>query len=152
MTLPELLERYRVYTIRELSRRTGLSSQQAWQLWHGVVGLGRRTLERLHTALGIPFEELLQVERPAPATRRGPTPRRARPATEALTVAAEPAPVWPSYQERRAAMLAQLQQMKAAGLTLSAMANRLNNDGVPTLSGRGRWTTGAIYNLLKEER
>ena len=41
MTLPELLERYRVYTIRELARRTGLSSQQAWNLWHGVAGIGR---------------------------------------------------------------------------------------------------------------
>jgi transcriptional regulator with XRE-family HTH domain len=64
MTLPELLERYRVYTIRELSRRTGLSSQQAWQLWHGVVGLGRRNMQRLHEKLGIPADELLQVERP----------------------------------------------------------------------------------------
>ena len=50
MTLPELLERYRVYTIRELARRTGLSSQQAWNLGHGVAGIGRLTLERLHEA------------------------------------------------------------------------------------------------------
>jgi transcriptional regulator with XRE-family HTH domain len=67
MTLPELLERYRVYTIRELSRRTGLSRQHAWNLWHGRARLGRRNLERLHTALGIPFEELLQVQ-PVPPT------------------------------------------------------------------------------------
>jgi transcriptional regulator with XRE-family HTH domain len=66
MTLPELLERYRVYTIRELSRRTGLSRQQAWNLWHGRARLGRLNLERLHTALGIPFEELLQVTPPPP--------------------------------------------------------------------------------------
>jgi transcriptional regulator with XRE-family HTH domain len=73
MTLPELLERYRVYTIRELSRRTGLSSQQAWQLWHGVVGLGRRNMQRLHEKLGIPADELLQVERP-PRAKDHPSP------------------------------------------------------------------------------
>jgi transcriptional regulator with XRE-family HTH domain len=74
MTLPALLERYRVYTIREFARRTGLSSQQAWNLWHGVVGLGRLNLQRLHEALGIPFEELMQVERATPAKRRGRKP------------------------------------------------------------------------------
>jgi transcriptional regulator with XRE-family HTH domain len=75
MTLPELLERYRVYTIRELSRRTGLSRQHAWNLWHGAASLGRLTLERLHEALGIPFEELHQVKRATPAKKRGPKPR-----------------------------------------------------------------------------
>jgi transcriptional regulator with XRE-family HTH domain len=73
MTLPELLERYRVYTIRDLSRRTGISSQQAWNLWHGRARLGRRNLERLHTALGIPFEELLQVTAPPPRPEERPS-------------------------------------------------------------------------------
>ena len=72
MTLPELLERYRVYTIRDLARRTGISRQQAWNLWHGVANLGRLNLERLHQALGIPFEELLQVK---PPPRRPKTPK-----------------------------------------------------------------------------
>jgi transcriptional regulator with XRE-family HTH domain len=79
MTLPELLERYRVYTIRDFADRTGLSRQQAWNLWHGVVGIGRRNLQRLHEALGIPFEELMQVEQTTPAQRRGRTPRHQRP-------------------------------------------------------------------------
>jgi transcriptional regulator with XRE-family HTH domain len=79
MTLPELLERYRVYTIREFARRTGLSSQQAWNLWHGVVGLGRLNLQRLHEALGIPFEELMQVQRATPAKRPGRKPLRPPP-------------------------------------------------------------------------
>jgi len=74
MTLPELLERYRVYTIRELSRRTGLSRQQAWNLWHGRARLGRLNLERLHTALGIPFEELLEVEPPQPKSHPSTPP------------------------------------------------------------------------------
>jgi transcriptional regulator with XRE-family HTH domain len=79
MTLPELLERYRVYTIRELSRRTGLSRQQAWNLWHGRARLGRRNLERLHTALEIPFDELLQVAPPPPRKKEAPSPEAPRP-------------------------------------------------------------------------
>jgi transcriptional regulator with XRE-family HTH domain len=86
MTLPELLERYRVYTIRELSRRTGLSRQQAWNLWHGRARLGRLNLERFHTMLGIPLEELIQVDyapaakppRTTPPRPRG-RPRKVRP-------------------------------------------------------------------------
>ena len=83
MTLPELLERYRVYTIRDFADRTGLSRQQAWNLWHGVVGLGRLNLHRLHEALGIPFEELMQVERAEPAKQRGRKPRPQPPKEEA---------------------------------------------------------------------
>jgi transcriptional regulator with XRE-family HTH domain len=91
MTLPELLQRYGIYTIRDLSRRTGLSSQQAWNLWHGAVGLGRRNIVRLHEKLGIPADELLQVAPPPPRPKgRPPTQphaqapsRRQRPAGEA---------------------------------------------------------------------
>lgn len=79
MTLPELLERYRVYTIRDFADRTGLSRQYAWNLWHGAAGLGRRNLERLHEALGIPFEELMQVQRATPAKRPGRKPRGSEP-------------------------------------------------------------------------
>jgi transcriptional regulator with XRE-family HTH domain len=79
MTLPELLERYRVYTIRDFADRTGLSRQYAWNLWHGAANLGRRNLERLHEALGIPFDELMQVERKQPAKRREPKPLRPPP-------------------------------------------------------------------------
>jgi transcriptional regulator with XRE-family HTH domain len=79
MTLPELLERYRVYTIRDFADRTGLSRQHAWNLWHGVAGIGRLTLERLHEALGIPFEELHQLKRATPAKKRGPKPLRPKP-------------------------------------------------------------------------
>jgi transcriptional regulator with XRE-family HTH domain len=78
MTLPELLERYRVYTIRELARRTGLSRQQAWTLWHGRARLGRLNLERFHTKLGIPLEELLQVDSVPAVKRPQTTPPRPR--------------------------------------------------------------------------
>jgi transcriptional regulator with XRE-family HTH domain len=79
MTLPELLERYRVYTIRDFADRTGLSRQHAWNLWHGVAGVGKQTMGRLHDRLGIPLEELMQVERAVPAKAAGRNPLRPKP-------------------------------------------------------------------------
>jgi len=40
--------------------------------------------------------------------------------------------------------------MQAEGLSLQKIADRLNADGVPTLSGKGRWQKGTIGNLLAE--
>jgi Recombinase len=58
-----------------------------------------------------------------------------------------PAPRLPTA---KAAVLKRLRAMQAEGLSLQAIANRLNNDGVPTLSGKGRWQKGTIGNLLAQ--
>jgi hypothetical protein len=56
----------------------------------------------------------------------------------------------PAIAAPKAAVLKQLRAMQAEGLSLQAMANRLNNEGVPTLSGKGLWKKGTISNLLHE--
>jgi Recombinase len=48
----------------------------------------------------------------------------------------------------KAGVLKRIREMKAKGLSLQAIANRLNTEGVPTLSGKGRWQKGTIGNLL----
>jgi excisionase family DNA binding protein len=50
----------------------------------------------------------------------------------------------------KAEVLKRIQEMKAAGLSLQAIGNRLNTEGVPTLSGKGRWQKGTIGNLLAQ--
>jgi Recombinase len=40
--------------------------------------------------------------------------------------------------------------MQAKGLSLQAIANQLKAEGVPTLSGKGRWQKGTIGNLLAQ--
>jgi hypothetical protein len=55
-----------------------------------------------------------------------------------------------SYDARKAAILARLRAMKAEGLTLQAMTNQLNTEGVPTLTGKGRWQKGTIGNMLAQ--
>lgn len=48
----------------------------------------------------------------------------------------------------KAAVLAQLDAWKAAGVSLQTMADRLNTSEVPTFSGKGSWKKGTIGNLL----
>jgi transcriptional regulator with XRE-family HTH domain len=75
MKLPDLLEKYRVYTIRALCEKTGLSPQQGWHLWHHRRNLTRETLKLLHEKLGIPYDELMEVD-PRQASEE---PRKTRP-------------------------------------------------------------------------
>jgi transcriptional regulator with XRE-family HTH domain len=76
MKLPELLEKYRIYTIRALCEKTGLSPQQGWHLWHHRRSLTRDTLKLLHEELKIPYEELMEVDPreppPEPKSPRAP--------------------------------------------------------------------------------
>jgi hypothetical protein len=52
----------------------------------------------------------------------------------------------------KAEVLTRLRTLQAEGLSLQAIANRLNTDGVPTLSGKGRWQKGTIGHLLAQQR
>lgn len=40
--------------------------------------------------------------------------------------------------------------LRAEGLSYTKIANRFNEEGVPTLSGRGRWHHAVIRRLLRE--
>jgi hypothetical protein len=52
--------------------------------------------------------------------------------------------------QRKAALVQRLRVMHAQGLSGQAIANQLNAEGEPTLSGRGTWKKGTVDNLLKE--
>ncbi len=71
MTLQTLLQQHGITTIRDFAQRAELSRQHAWNLWHAQVGLGTEMLKRLHERLGIPLEELIEVEH-VPAAKRSP--------------------------------------------------------------------------------
>ena len=49
----------------------------------------------------------------------------------------------------KAAVLARLRQMRSEGKSLEKMARELNAEGIPTLSGEGRWQKGTLQKLLK---
>jgi hypothetical protein len=54
----------------------------------------------------------------------------------------------PAIPDPKAAVLPWLQAMRAAGLSLQAMADRLNAEGLPASSGHGRWQKGTIGKFL----
>jgi hypothetical protein len=85
------------------------------------------------------------VERLTERVGRSERPERSRPA--ASLPPSSPEAVRP---EPKAALLQRLQALQAEGLSLQKIADRLNNEGVPTLSGKGRWQKGTIGNLLAQ--
>jgi hypothetical protein len=56
----------------------------------------------------------------------------------------------PARPKPKAAVLTRLRAMQAEGLSLQAVANRLNAEEVPTLDGKGRWQKGTIGKLLAQ--
>lgn len=168
ITLKDVLARYGITRVTDLAQRAGISKQHAWGLMHATIGVGKTAAKRLHETLHIPFDELLAVAEvpcwekrqalagrptpPRPKARPGRKPQHPRPAPEPAPVveAAPSAPIVLTPQSRKAALVAQIRVFKAEGLTLAAIAAQLNAEGVPTLSGRGRWIAGTIGNLLKE--
>jgi hypothetical protein len=49
----------------------------------------------------------------------------------------------------RAALVARLHEMRARGMSLTAMARQLQAEGSPTLSGTGQWKSGTIIAFLR---
>ena len=80
----------------------------------------------------------------APAAPQAPAPPANRTPTRSTPSAVE------TPQARKAALVARLQALHAEGLSSQAIADRLNAEGVPTLSGRGQWQRGTVANLLAE--
>jgi hypothetical protein len=77
--------------------------------------------------------------------------------SEAITVPALPVHSSPGQvvqapegNGQKAAVLTRLRTMQVEGLSLQAMADRLNSEGVPTLSGKGHWQKGTIGKLLAQ--
>ena len=52
----------------------------------------------------------------------------------------------------QAAVLAQLSQMRASGLSFQQMADQLQAEGVPTLSRKGAWHKGTVAKLLAKHQ
>ena len=82
MTLQELLKRHNILAPSELWRRIpNMSRAHASNLWTGRSGIGRETMRALHDRLGIPYEELMEVDpvhQPPKTPPAGNAPRRGK--------------------------------------------------------------------------
>jgi excisionase family DNA binding protein len=125
--------------------------QRFLQQFERVVERLERSMDAMTERLGERLERSIQraVERVVERSVERLLDRRAR---EALPVIDVPslAPRPPDGPSGKSAILVRLRTMQAEGLSLQAMANRLNDEGIPTLSGRGRWQKGTIGNMLAE--
>jgi hypothetical protein len=85
-------------------------------------------------------EVMAREPAPLPVTATG---NRDGTVTESLTRApvSQPSP-------EKAALVARLRERRAQRLSMQQMANELNSEGVPTLSGKGMWQKGTVAKLL----
>jgi hypothetical protein len=70
--------------------------------------------------------------------------------SEAITVPALPVHSSTDSNDQKTAVLPRLRAMQVKGFSFQRIADELNAEGVPTLSHRGTWKKGTIYNLLKK--
>jgi hypothetical protein len=91
------------------------------------------------------------VERLTERVERSERPERPERAERSIPASLSPPSLSPLRPESKAAVLQRLQALQAEGLSLQKIADRLNKEGVPTLSGKGRWQKGTIGNLLTQE-
>jgi hypothetical protein len=108
------------------------------ELAHLVNRIAERVVDQVVERL---TERLERSERPERAERL----ERSRRA-----VSLPPLSPPPATPEPKAAVLQRLQILQAEGLSLQKIADRLNHEGVPTLSGKGRWQKGTIGHLLAQ--
>jgi excisionase family DNA binding protein len=57
----------------------------------------------------------------------------------------------PISSPNKAGLLTRMRALRKSGLSFQAIADQLNAEGIPTLSGKGRWQKGTIANLLTQK-
>jgi Recombinase len=88
------------------------------------------------------------VERLTERFERSERPERAERSQPVTSLPPSPQPM---MSDPKVTVRQRLQAMQAEGLSLQKIADRLNSEGVPTLSGKGRWQKGTIGHLLAQE-
>jgi hypothetical protein len=121
---------------------------------HATLDRFERTVERLERSLEVAIGRMDEraersIERALERVVERLLERRAREALPAIPV--RPLTAQPkNHPEQKAEVLRRIRDLKAEGFSLQHIADRLNADGVPTLSGRGRWQKGTIGHLLAQ--
>ncbi|MBI9082419.1 MAG: hypothetical protein JEZ11_02400 [Desulfobacterales bacterium] len=87
-------------------------------------------------------------------TEKAPTPAEAAPALDPETAAtraeSDPEPAVEASPDRLEVALTLIRGMRDQGITYEKIARQLETQGVPTVSGRGKWRGQAVSKLLAE--
>jgi transcriptional regulator with XRE-family HTH domain len=71
MTLQDVLKAHNK-TMKDIETALGCTRQQAWNLWHGYTGAGKKVIAKLHENLNISLEELIKLK----PVKRSKIPKR----------------------------------------------------------------------------
>ncbi len=117
------------------------------QAEHALASLMAPYIERLERSMAQAIEQAVDrvVERLAERLMAQRTPHQERSMERSASVPA----ISPTRGEK-AEVFTRIRHLQGEGLSLQAIANRLNAEGIPTLSRKGSWEKGTISNLLKE--
>lgn len=70
---------------------------------------------------------------------------------DALAVVRSRGVVLGNVKRNGAEVVARVQAMRASGMTLAAIAERLTADGTPTASGKGQWRASTVKGILDRQ-
>jgi hypothetical protein len=118
----------------------GVAALAAGALW--VVRAPSSAPELAPVATPVPAAPLRATASPA-ASRRGPKPRPAR---------GSPASRGGGSVKDQPALQQRIAEMRRSGMTLQAIADTLNDEGVPTVRGGARWRPSSVQTAAGYKR
>jgi hypothetical protein len=122
--------------IKKISEQTGLDTLNLFQKWvlqeESLIGLMRPSGSQ---ATEQPSTPAVAVSEEAPATRK-------------LIETEEIDPDSPDY---RKILIKIVKKLKKEGMTLVKIADIFNNEKVQTVSGKGKWYSSSVINLLNSK-
>lgn len=122
---------------REIPVAVDTRAENASRTLHGIYDAARG-LRAKRARVTSPEER----ERRLQATGRLDTLRQTRPAGPSRP---------PRDDAAQQATLERMRDMRQSGMGVTAIAKTLNEEGVPTFSGRGQWHSGVVHRALRTE-
>ncbi|MCL2009041.1 MAG: hypothetical protein FWG71_00655 [Synergistaceae bacterium] len=128
--------------VEKISKRTGMSSFNLLQKWvlqeEFLIGVMQGQSGGL-----IKFTEGRQDKTPAPKQRKETPPPKTAKDKSAKTKRSKP-----DNQGYRKEIAQRVKKLKKEGMTLKKITDLFNDEKVPTVSGKGKWYSSSINNLL----
>jgi hypothetical protein len=122
--------------IEKISEQTGLSPLNLFQKWvlqeESLIGLIQRS----------------KAQTTEQAETRSPTSQQQIPDVQEQEEAPKIDPESPDY---RKILVKRAKKLKKEGTTLVKIAEIFNEENLPTVTGRGKWYSSSITNLLKSK-
>lgn len=123
----------------KISEQTGLSPQNLLQKW----------ILQEETMIGLMRSNKEPVAEPQPKSTNAALPKK----PAARKKAPETVPLDPNSPDYlRKILIQRVEELKSEGMSLKKIAEALNKEKAPTVSGSGKWYGSSVTNLLKSKK